>query len=210
MSDMHRDTFVFKLMTLFKSDGYTVYNIMLEILADNDGIDKEIVIEKEFLTQNMRLKFNNINRILEKWKELKPEITYINRDTDIVFYTPKLKEIMDNWSRRKDKKTTEQLRSKSVVTTEDTKDLDLDLNKNRNLNKDKSRVPDGMGFNALPPTHHNVILPSITLSTVLSIKDIKERLKALKLLHTPESMREVARIDAELEAKEREEKCKTQ
>lgn len=120
MSDMHRDTFVFKLMTDFKSDGYAVYCIMLEILADNDGIDQAILIEKEFLTQNLRMKFKKANQILQRWKELKPEITYIDKGKEILFYTPKIKEIMDNWSRREKPKTTELLCSNAVVTTEET------------------------------------------------------------------------------------------
>ena len=101
MTDTHNDPFVFKLMTLFKSDGYLVYEITLEILGSNDAIDKPLKIEKELLSRNMRLPWERIAEIFNTWKIEKPEFIFNDLGIEVEIYTPKIREIMDEWARRK-------------------------------------------------------------------------------------------------------------
>jgi hypothetical protein len=119
MTDLHRDPFVFKLMTLFKSDGYTAYGVTLELLGSNDAIDHSLTIEKELVAQSMRLPWERISEIYAVWVKEKPEFVCIDKGLEIEIYTPKIREIMDEWARRKaNRKTPDTLGSGSGVTRE--------------------------------------------------------------------------------------------
>jgi 3D (Asp-Asp-Asp) domain-containing protein len=132
MTDMHRDPFVFKLMSKFGSDGYAVYCITLELLGSNNAVTQDACFEKEFLASSMRLPWPRIAEVLAVWKQEKPGFVFLENGDEITIFEPRLKEIMDEWARRKFGKslgsdsgvTHEQIESKSKSKSK--KEIDID------------------------------------------------------------------------------------
>jgi len=104
MTDMHSDPFVYRLVTLFKGDGYMCYSVTLEVLAKENAIDSPAIFEKQYLVDRIRLPWDRITEIYAEWKKQKPNDFFmeeIEGGIEVSLFTTKIREIMDAWARRK-------------------------------------------------------------------------------------------------------------
>lgn len=126
------DPFVYSLVKKYNGNGYFVYFGLLEILGEQNCIDKYFVTNFDYLEHRFQLEKNVLIEILNFIAENKKIVIKAeNNKNKISIFCPKFMEFSDEWTRRSYK-----LRSHYGVTTEE---LRHEENRIEEKRRDKKR-----------------------------------------------------------------------
>jgi len=138
--DSHDDPDISDAEDLFGDAGYTIFFKIIELYAreyNNTNSQGEISFSLGFLRRKLRKSSAKVELILNFYSK-KQRIIFRKGDGELIIKIPKFIDILDNWSKRKVTKTTEQLQSKDRATTQPIR-REEEKNKEEKKNKDSSK-----------------------------------------------------------------------
>jgi|GEM_PF-6335977 len=138
--DSHDDPDISDAEDLFGDAGYTIFFKIIELYAreyNNTNSQGEISFSLGFLRRKLRKSSAKVELILNFYSK-KQRIIFRKGDGELIIKIPKFIDILDNWSKRKVTKTTEQLQSNYRATTQPIR-REEEKNKEEKKNKDSSK-----------------------------------------------------------------------